>query len=93
MDLLIREIDIRIPPEELGQEELLRAKLSRTAGISPDRLRAYDIVRRSLDARFRPPLYQLRVRVAEGEPLPPAQKWLEDLPDVRALTEALVPQS
>jgi uncharacterized FAD-dependent dehydrogenase len=82
VDLLIREIDIRIPPEELGQEELLRAKLSRTAGISPDRLRAYDIVRRSLDARFRPPLYQLRVRVAEGEPLPPAQKWLEDLPDV-----------
>src|SRR5690606_251287 len=44
VDLLIREIDIRIPPEELGQEELFRVKLSRTSGISPDRLRAYEIV-------------------------------------------------
>lgn len=80
---MIREFDIRLSPEESADPDKIKSRIAGASGLSLARPWTFEVIRRSLDARFRPPVVQLRARVAAGEPIPPPQKWLEDLPDVR----------
>lgn len=57
------EVQIRMKPEEAGDEELLRRCASRAVAVSLERVLRVDVVRRSIDARQREVLFQLTVGV------------------------------
>src|SRR6187402_2690964 len=78
----MQEIEIRIAPEDYEDQKLLSSDLAKAARIAPTKVKEYRIIRRSLDARFRPPVYLVRALVTEGDPLPAVPKELENLPDV-----------
>src|SRR6187402_461796 len=78
----MREVDIRIAPEDFEDRKLLVADIAKAAGMAASKVKEFRILKRSLDARFRPPVYQLKVVVTEGDPLPAIPNELMDLPDV-----------
>lgn len=78
----MREIEIRISPEELAYRPALESRIIHAMRIAPTALRDYRIIRHSLDARKRPPNYLVRILVSTGKPLPPIPSELDDLPDV-----------
>lgn len=78
----MQEIEFRIAPEDITDEERVRSILARAAGITPSRISSYRIVRRSLDARYRPPVFLLRAIISEGDTLPDIASELSALPDV-----------
>lgn len=60
---MYQEVDIRITPEEGGDEALIRAVVGRRLGIAADRICHLEVVRRSIDARQRQVMLQWRVGV------------------------------
>jgi hypothetical protein len=78
----MQEVEIRIAPEDYEDPALLRGDLAKAAKIAPSRIKDLRILRRSLDARFRPPVYLVRALVTEGDPLPAVPVELDELPDV-----------
>jgi len=78
----MREIEFRISPEDLENPQALRAHVARAAQQAPAQLRDFRIIRKSLDARKRPPVYLIRAIVSGGEPLPVIENELDHLPDV-----------
>lgn len=83
----MREIEIKIAPENIDDDKLLKEELARTAKIPVGLITEYRIIRRSLDARYRPPLYLVKAQITTKEPLPPITKELDDLPDVQKASE------
>jgi len=83
----MQEVEIRIAPEDYEDQKLLTGDLAKAARISPSRVKEYRILRRSLDARFRPPVYLVRALVTEGDPLPAIPNELDQLPDVSKAKE------
>ena len=68
---LIHYTDIRVPPEVLQDETAIRRLALRAAGLADEDVEAVRVVRRSLDARPRPAVYQLRCALYLGEPVEP----------------------
>mgnify|MGYP001026010451 CR=1 FL=1 len=67
---MIKEINIRVTPEVNSDDTLLRKEVCKQAGIldAPDF--TFRVRKRSIDARSKRPVYQLRVEVAHKELLP-----------------------
>ncbi len=83
----MQEIEIKLAPEDLDHDDVLREEISAISKIPVRDIMDYRVVRRSLDARYRPPMYLLRVQVNAGEVLPPDLKELDDLPYVNDARE------
>ncbi|MBI5505007.1 MAG: FAD-dependent oxidoreductase [Deltaproteobacteria bacterium] len=60
---MIRDVEVRLAPEQLGDGDVLIAATARSLGVAASRITRATLLRRSIDARHRPPLYALRVRV------------------------------
>lgn len=74
------DIDMRVAPAVAGQPNtLLKAEAAREAGVDADRVKALKIVRRSIDARQRKVVVNVRVRL-----------YLDTLPDSTAIAEPIV---
>ena len=87
---MFRDLEIRIPPARLAEPDAVRDEAARLAGVSPSRVRAATVLRRSLDARPRQPVWQLRVRLwIDEDPEPPRLVELE-LRDVRAARPVVI---
>jgi len=84
------EVDIKIAPEELDDHEAIFRQLARAGGLHPSSVRYYRIIRRSLDARYRPPLYQLRALLSTNEMLPDIPRELDKLRDVSREKEVYI---
>ena len=78
----MQEVEIRIAPEDFENPLLLKNDLAKAARLTPSRLHDFRIIRRSLDARFRPPVYLVRALITDGDPLPAIPHELDQLPDV-----------
>lgn len=77
----MQEVEFRIHAQDLENKDALLSGMSRASGIPKQKIRDYKILRRSLDARFRPPQYQFRAIVSD-QLLTPEKKLLDALPDV-----------
>jgi uncharacterized FAD-dependent dehydrogenase len=87
---LIREVEIRLPPDRIADPQALTEAAARRAGVEASRVLATAVVRRSIDARRRPPVYALRVRVWVDEPPAPEPEWRLGLADVRRAAPAVI---
>lgn len=61
---MIQDIDIRTTPQTAATPELLRAECAKAAHVRPGDIRETRIIRRSIDARQRQVMVNLRVRLA-----------------------------
>ena len=78
----MQEVEIRIAPEDLEDLNLLKGDLARAAGLRVSKIKNFRITRKSVDGRFRPPVFMVRALITEGDPLPEIPRELDDLPDV-----------
>lgn len=60
---MYQEIQIRVKPEEAGQEEMLKKAVARMSGFAAERICRLDVVRRSIDARQREVMLNLTVGI------------------------------
>lgn len=85
---MYREIQIRIKPEEAGDEAIIRRYAARTGGVDVQRIKHVDIVKRAVDARQRQVMMNLLVGVhidqieEREEVFVPAYKNVSDAPQV-----------
>lgn len=88
---MIQDIDIRVEPHKAADEDMLLGYVASRLGLPRDEINALRIIRRSIDARQRRVMVNLRVRVATGDdktvPLPSA---VPDYKDVRSVGHSLV---
>jgi len=87
---LIRDVEIGLPPDRLGDQQALTEAVARRVGVPAARVAATAVVRRSIDARRRPPVYVLRVRVWVDEPPAAEPAWRLPLADVRRAAPAVI---
>lgn len=78
----MREIEFRISPQDLEDPQAFKAHVAKAAHQTPAQLPDFRVIRKSLDARKRPPIYLIRAMVSDGEPLPVIENELDNLPDV-----------
>lgn len=64
---MIKELQLRILPEETAGEQSLKRVVARETGEEPSQIRAIRILKRSIDARQRMIFVNLKVRVFIGE--------------------------
>ncbi|MFT6746080.1 MAG: putative FAD-dependent dehydrogenase, partial [Glaciecola sp.] len=67
---MLKEINIRVSPEINSNEELLRKEVCKTMKVSDASELNFRIRKRSIDARSKHPVYQLRIEIAIKEELP-----------------------
>ncbi len=68
---MVKELQIRVLPEEAFDSERLKRITAKKAGVSIREIRHVEILKRSIDARKRPVVYQLRVEVYINEDFTP----------------------
>jgi uncharacterized FAD-dependent dehydrogenase len=83
----MREVEFKIAPEDAQDTDILKEEISKAAKIPVKQLVDYRITRRSLDARYRPPVFLVKAEISTDDPLPPIGNELENLPDVRHASE------
>ncbi|MFA6481852.1 MAG: FAD-dependent oxidoreductase [Bacteroidales bacterium] len=68
----MREVEIALNPEDAAIPKQIRKKACQEAGVSPNIVTDFRILKRSVDARRRPIVVRMVVALAVNEPLPPA---------------------
>jgi hypothetical protein len=56
----MKEVEIKLAPEDLHDENELKGQLAKAARIPLADVKSFRIIRRSLDARYRPPVYLVK---------------------------------
>jgi uncharacterized FAD-dependent dehydrogenase len=64
-----KDVEIKLLPEEIGQEEILIKNLSKALKVDILRIKGFKILKRSIDARSRQVVYRLQVKVYIDEPV------------------------
>jgi uncharacterized FAD-dependent dehydrogenase len=64
-----REIEIKLLPEEVGQESALLKQLSLSLNVDILRIKGHKVLKRSIDARSKVVIYRLQIRAYIDEPL------------------------
>jgi len=58
-----KDIEITLLPHQLDQDEIIKTKLSESLKLPENRIKAFEILKRSIDARSRKVIFRLQVRV------------------------------
>ena len=75
---MTREVDVVLNPEDASIPRQIQKKACLEAGISPNVISGYHILKRSVDARRRPIVVRLKVMLFWDEPVQPVVqqfKW------------------
>ncbi len=59
-------VEITVPHEEMATPRQWQLRAAMSAGYAPGEVKAFKILRRSIDARKRPPVYRLRIALDLG---------------------------
>ena len=63
-----KDIEIKVLPEQVGQEDILRKLISTALNTDAKRIQGFKILKRSIDARSKQVFYRLQVKVFIDEP-------------------------
>ncbi len=77
-----QDIDIRVPLDRIDDQRYHKNLVARKMRTAPRRLRGLQLLRRSIDARSRPPIFQLRYRAFTEKEPQLTQRWDFELPNV-----------
>lgn len=65
--LMPRHTTLKIPAQNIQDEQFLKKQIAKATGIPPNQIQAYQIIRQSTDARKRPILFELQLIVFEAD--------------------------
>ncbi len=71
---MIKEINIRVAPEVNSDENLLKNKIAKQENIKSEDF-SFRVLKRSIDARSKSPVFQLKIELALQEELPVLEKF------------------
>lgn len=74
---MIQEIDIKLLPEQIEDANVIEQKIRFQIAFDKERPMTWQLLKRSLDARQRIPIYQVKIRVFIGE-VPVAEPLLSE---------------
>jgi uncharacterized FAD-dependent dehydrogenase len=83
-------IEVKLLPSELGQEDVLRTRVLKQLRCVEKDLKSFRVVRRSVDARSRQPLFLLRVEAYLNETYEPEPALLDQLKMVDEAPEVII---
>lgn len=78
---MLQLVDIQVPPSEVDDAQAHLSRIARRLGLPPKAISGIELMRRSIDARKRPPVYQMQFRVWVDEK--PTQDDIWDIPQQR----------
>jgi len=87
---MVRDLELRLAPARLGEPGALMLEVAKAIGARAASIRHVAVLRRSLDARPRQAVYQLKVRVWVDEDPRPEPAWRLELGDVRGARPVVV---
>lgn len=87
---VIKEDQLRVTPEIAGEPDLLRQYVSQKEGIPAGEIRHIEVLKRSIDARQKNVIINLKVKIYIDEPYQPEPIELPDYPDVSRAEEVLI---
>lgn len=58
-----KEIEITLLPHQVEQADVVKTKLSESLGLAASRIKGYEILKRSIDARSRKVIFRLQIRI------------------------------
>ena len=87
---MVKEVEIKLLPAELEQEERLREKAIQKTKLNPSEVQDVRVLRRSVDARGRQPVFRLRVAVYAKEAYQPEPALLEQLQPVHEAEPVII---
>jgi uncharacterized protein len=85
-----KELQLRVPPETAGEPDKLRSYISDKENIPQSEITHIEILKRSVDARQKDVIINLKVTVYAGEPFKEEPILIPDYPDVTHAEEVLV---
>jgi uncharacterized FAD-dependent dehydrogenase len=85
-----KELNLRVDPQTASEQDLLRRYIAEKEGVSEKEITHIEILRRSIDARQRNVIINLRVGLYLNEPFKEDAPALPDYPDVRNEEEVLI---
>ncbi|MBO6523695.1 MAG: NAD(P)/FAD-dependent oxidoreductase [Balneolaceae bacterium] len=85
-----KELQLRVLPEIAGQPEQLRNFISGQEGIPESEIRHIEIIKRSIDARQKQVIINLKVKVFVNEDFVEEPITLPDYPDVSSAEEVII---
>lgn len=83
-------LTLRLPPVKAEDSEAIKAAAAKALNLHPRRINAFQVLRRSIDARKRDVRIQLSVSVFVEEPFQDAFTFAHTLQDVRQAPEVLI---
>lgn len=87
---MIKEVEIKVFPNELENEALIQEKVLKKCGPSAKDAKAIKVIKRSIDARGERPVYVLRVAASIGEAFVPEPAILAGFKDVSQKPHAII---
>lgn len=67
---MYQEVNISLSPDDWGNESRIQQRICNALSVNKNSISGYKLLRRSVDARKRPPVFQLRMGVWINEPKP-----------------------
>jgi len=87
---MVQDLDIAISPRKANDPEEIKTTLARKLNLDQSEISHFQILRRSVDARRKPVLFHLRLRVFIGEQAPPYESQKFNYQDVSKSREVLI---
>ena len=83
-------VEIKVLPKDVENQAIIEQKVLKKSRIDPKDVSHMVVVKRSIDARGRQPMYFLRVEVYIHENLDPEEDYLSKLKDVAKANEVVI---
>ncbi|MGQ1891683.1 NAD(P)/FAD-dependent oxidoreductase [Thermophagus sp. OGC60D27] len=87
---MYQQIELRLTPEEASKEETIKKCAARKLSMSDREISGFKVVRRSIDARRRQVMVELRVAIWSDEPIPGFEPKSFHWPSVASAPEVVV---
>ena len=87
---MIKEVELKLLPEEAALEQVIKERTARKLGLQTDNINDLRVVRRSIDARGAQPFFLLKVEAYIGETFQPEPLIINDLQPVDGRRRAIV---
>lgn len=87
---MAQKVEIRIDPKDVDKEGVIKEMLAQKLGIKKDRINAYQVLRKSLDARAKQIVVQMQINVFVEEPFEDAFAFEPKLQNVSNASPVLI---
>ena len=87
---MIKTIEIKLSPKDASDESIIQRNIAQRIGVSPGEIKDWRILKRSIDARKKKVLVQLRIEITTDQPFEPEPRILDQLQSVEDKKKVII---